>query len=300
VLVDIEGLPPWCVEPIEGLAMERLHPYWFFKMGVYLGNLAELPSGITVVSHYRIVDHAKQALRTIIDGEGVPLPKSHKLAFDLMTTLVSAFIPPADRVIPDAVLENIAAQVRHLCSTIQAEVGDMDVFRVQQKGIFHTRLLIGRAEDNLSAIGRAGLTPEMKADIRAAGLCLGFEAFTAAGFHAFRALEAVARRYHAAVAGKQLDRETLGTILANLERIYESEPKPRDRDRRIGLVIGLLWKVKGDRDNIMHPELVLTEDRALSVFKVVCDAIDAMEGHRAEITGDRATVIHLPTRESNL
>jgi hypothetical protein len=174
----------------------------------------------------------------------------------------------------------------------------MDVFRVQQKGIFHTRLLIARADDHLTPTGRSALTTEMRADIRAAGLCLGFEAFTAAGFHAFRALEGVARRYHPAVAGKELDRPTLGDIIADLQRVYEREPKVKDRDHRIALVVGLLRMVKDDRDRIMHPDLVLGEDRALQIFKVVCDAIDAMEEHRAEITGDRTTVIRLPTKEA--
>jgi hypothetical protein len=299
VLYDLEGLPPYAVEPIEGLRMERFNPYFFFKMGVYLGNLAELPKGTTVASGYRVADHARQALRTITDGQGVPLPKCVRLAFDLLKTLDTVFVPP-EHEIPEDVLSHIARQVYHLNSTIQAEVADMDVFRIQQKGIFHTRLLIGRAEDNLTATARSALTDEMRTDIRAAGLCLGFEAFTAAGFHAFRAVEGVARRYHPAVAGKRLERETLGNLISDLQRVYEREPKPTERDQRIALVIGLLRSVKDDRDSIMHPELVLDEERALQVFKVVCAAIDAMEQHRAEITGDRTTVIHLPTREAKL
>src|SRR5207253_2630161 len=154
-------------------------------------NLAELPKGTTVTSGYRYADYAKQALWTIVEGKGVPLPKCASLALDLINTLNNMFSPP-EHEISEEVLRLIAGKVQHLCSTIQAEVEDVDAFRVQQKGIFHARLLIGRAEDHLTAAARAALTPEMKADIRAAGLCLGFEAFTASGFHAFRALEGVA------------------------------------------------------------------------------------------------------------
>src|SRR5689334_21039805 len=115
MLVDVEGLPPSCVEPIEGLSMERFNPYFLFKMGVYLGNLAELPPGTTTSSGFRIADHARQALRTIVDGQGVPLAKCVGLAFDLLKNLDRAFAPP-DREIPGDTLKLIAGKVQHLCS----------------------------------------------------------------------------------------------------------------------------------------------------------------------------------------
>lgn len=263
--------------------MERLNPYWFYKAGAYLRLFAELPKGTTVTSGKRTSEYAALTLKTIVDGMGpVPLPKCIAPAKALLRDIESVFRPP-DHEISESALEHFAQAVAHIETMIQADVLDLDVFRVKPKGIFSTRSLIERADEHLGHLGRLELTDEMTRDIRAAGLCLGFEAFTACGFHCFRALEAVARRYHTVVTTKTLERATLGDILSSLVRHHEMEKDPKKRDRTLDLVIGLLRKVKDDRDAIMHPELVLDHEAALQVFKVTCAAIDAMEEHRFKL-----------------
>jgi hypothetical protein len=69
--------------------------------------------------------------------------------------------------------------------------------------------------------------PEAMFDAREAMKSLAYELPTATGFHTFRALEAVLRRYHAHVTGGQAPPKVrnIGVYLESLRRIGKGNPK---------------------------------------------------------------------------
>lgn len=56
--------PPGIQRIEEHPGVQKLDLRWLVRLGVYLGNVAELPRGTTVTSGYRIAEYARMALRT--------------------------------------------------------------------------------------------------------------------------------------------------------------------------------------------------------------------------------------------
>jgi hypothetical protein len=281
---DLEGLP-WLVLDVDGLPMQRLNPFWFYKAGIYLGNLAELPEGTTVTSGYRIAEYAKMALRTIMDRSEVPLPKCASLARELIQVLDIAFAPP-DHEIPASVLRELAGKVNHLSSMLQADVADLNIYTVGRIGIYDVRALLQRADENLGNTAQESIRQSTRNDLRFAGSCLAFHQFTAAGFHALRAVEAEARRYLRAITGRRVGPETsFGKVASQLNDHYTAaelrwvkrgKKGPRRHDR-LGVIGPLMVRINGIyRNPIMHPEMTLDADQAIEVYGLACQVITAM------------------------
>jgi hypothetical protein len=149
-----------------------------------------------------------------------------------------------------------------------AELGVMPSFFVSQKGGFDTQMLL----DSGWSLFPADLTakvPETLADVGQAGRALAFDMATASGFHVFRVLEAVLRRYYAVVAGGKAAPKvrSLGTYIAALKTCENQNL----------MVLAVLQQIKDlHRNPLIHPEVMLTTDQAVSLFGVVRSAIEAM------------------------
>jgi hypothetical protein len=280
------ALPPYCVQPIAGLVgVQKVDPWWFLKVGIYLGNLAELPPGTTVTSGYRIAEYARMALRTIAGQPEIPLPKCRLPAQRLLADIEAVFAPP-DHEISPAVLEDIARKVNQLLTMIQADIADTDVFQVQRIAIYKTRDLLERADGNLNNAAQASIPEATRADLRAAGACLAFHQFTASGFHSLRATESEARRYYTLVTGNPVGLElSFGKVASYLVNQYTSAETEwvkggkgaiRHHDL-LGVIGQLLVRINGMfRNPIMHPEATLDGDTAIEVFGLACRVISAI------------------------
>lgn len=151
---------------------------------------------------------------------------------------------------------------------LQAEMGALPSYFATQKGGFDTSTLLFAAE-RLFPAELIDKCPESLFDIREAAKCLAFDRPTAVGFHIFRALEAVLRRYYRQVTGE----------------------KPAPRVRSIGVYVKALRSLQcGDekilstldqlvrlhRNPLIHPDDVLTLDDAISIVGLARSAILAM------------------------
>ncbi len=157
----------------------------------------------------------------------------------------------------------------------------LPTFSVGKTGIFDPDDLIEHAENHLSEIARKNINPKAKSDFQAAGRCLAFGEFTASGFHAVRALEAVARKYHRLVCGLTAESQNtpLGPILADLRKQLEEEEGGKASDSSLGLIIANLARMTQIyRNPITHPEMTLdSPDAAKEVFDLAAVSISLLE-----------------------
>jgi hypothetical protein len=180
----------------------------------------------------------------------------------------------------------IAARVNQLLTMIQADIADLEAYRVQKIAIYDTKALLERAEENLNNAAQDSILDTTREDLRRAGSCLAFHQFTASGFHSLRATEAEARRYYTTVTGRQDGTElTLGKVasyLANQHTSAEAEwakngkvgPKAHNL---LGVISQLLVRINDIfRNPIMHPEMTLDGDTAIEVFGLVSRVISAI------------------------
>jgi hypothetical protein len=126
-------------------------------------------------------------------------------------------------------------------------------------------------------------------NLEQAGKCLAFEVPTAAGFHIFRAAEAVLRRFYLEVVGTlpKLKSRNWGVYISNLR-------KHGGVDARI---LSLLDQIKDlYRNPIMHPETRLDMKQALSLVGVAESVMSAMIADLKfrEATKGFSPVVHPP------
>jgi hypothetical protein len=168
--------------------------------------------------------------------------------------------------------------VKRFQTLLFSETENSPVFSVTPKGIYDTLALVDHAERELEE----SVSENAKKDFAQAGRCLAFELFTATGFHAMRALEGVARRYHKVVTcAPRLSTEPLGPLIKELRAQLKVE-NPHDDEQAsnspLGLIIALLARItKIYRNPIMHPEMVLDEQSAKRIFKLASNVIADIE-----------------------
>ena len=149
---------------------------------------------------------------------------------------------------------------------------------------YSTSSLIHQAELHLSEQAQRVLSGDEIKDFRQAGECLAFGLYTASGFHAMRALEAEARRFHMIATGSstQVDWTLDPIINGNSGRkqfgLRDQWKKEGARDDSpLVLIMTLLSTITHIyRNPIMHPEMTLDPEQAKQVFNVSSIAINAM------------------------
>ena len=111
--------------------------------------------------------------------------------------------------------------------------------------------------------------PETEDDSQEAGRCLAFERNTACGFHTYRVVEAVLRRYwDVATNGKPRPKiESLGKMSAELVDGGYGDKKVTE---------SLLQLARLHRNPLAHPDVILTSDEAISALGMARSVITHM------------------------
>jgi hypothetical protein len=154
-------------------------------------------------------------------------------------------------------------------------------FSVERTGIFDSDDLVLNADKHLSETALKNSDPKVIEDFKAAGRCLAFDLFTACGFHAVRALEAVARIYYKQITGNDAQQSgtPLGGIANDLREIaddkYGKPSKPLPKDDPLRLIVSNLDRMNNIyRKPLAHPEMVLkTREVAKNVFDLAAVSI---------------------------
>lgn len=118
--------------------------------------------------------------------------------------------------------------------------------------------------------------PDSAVDAQEAGKALAFELATACGFHTFRVVESVLRKYYETVSGgvpTPLEKRSIGGILYLL------------KENSIGssTVIAALQQIKDlHRNPLAHPDVSISSDEAISLIGMSQSVITAMLREIAE------------------
>ncbi|MDQ8699383.1 hypothetical protein [Hyphomicrobium sp. LHD-15] len=149
-----------------------------------------------------------------------------------------------------------------------AELGTLPAYFVSQKGGYDTLSLLD-APARMFPDDLSSKVPEAMFDVQQAGKCLCYETATACGFHLFRATEAVLRRYYTHVTGGAPHPK-----VRNIAVYIEAMRRQGVGDEVILSVVAQLSKLH--RNPLIHPEVALTIDEAISILGIARSAVTAM------------------------
>lgn len=223
---------------------------------------------------------------TVINGRtAVELPLTINTAQSMLSHMRGLITPEVvqerakDLLAPQEIM-NLRTAVQHFTSVLFAELPQADIYSIAQKRAYKMSTFLAAAEKALPEKILPFLSERTRDDVRHAGRCIAFDESTAAGFHAVRAVEAVARIYCEEV-------KNAPALNGNGEplRLKELTDKLRSVHQKLGAPVDHPLKNIIDdldririiyRNPIMHPEMVLGENDALRVFNITTDVIAAM------------------------
>jgi hypothetical protein len=259
--------------------------YWY-TFGRAMSLLEEcfslVPCDLTPRDWSRI-SNAIKWLEPIASGEYALIKGTIGIAKELLTLLPPLVEQKCVRVEPI-----LQAQIHHVLTSFHNEVksGAFEIytFLISGVGAFSASALVEDATCHLSEEAQKELIHAEKSDFKLAGACLACMLYTATGFHAMRALEVEARRYHMTVIGGQkevdwtLDPLINGNSGRNQFGLRDQWKKEGARpDSPLALIISLLASINQIyRNPIMHPEMTLDGPMAKEVFDTAALAISKM------------------------
>ncbi len=162
---------------------------------------------------------------------------------------------------------SIQAGASEFETVLEAELQNLSIYLVSQKGTHSTPDLIERAEIMFSPAIRESLPPSAITDIRLAGRCLVLDNPTASVFHMLRALESVMAVYFECVTGKRIPTRmrNWGVYLKVLQKHPDHSPR----------VVAFLDHIRDSyRNPILHPD-VSRERRRCGIATECCRQRDS-------------------------
>jgi hypothetical protein len=148
-----------------------------------------------------------------------------------------------------------------------AELATLPIMLAMPKGGYDVAVLLERGWE-IFPQELSNKVPEALKDANEAAKALAFELGTACGFHTFRVLEAVLKRYWDAVAGKKRPNlETIGSFARAMTDDGIGDPKVRETLKQVASL---------HRNPIIHPEVILTVEEAIGIIGISRSVISAM------------------------
>ncbi len=183
--------------------------------------------------------------------------------------------------------EGLILTIQHFTNSLFFDLNLAESYMITQKRDRNMSILIYSAEQALSRRTIEQLSESCLKDIKEAGRCLAFDLPTACGFHIFRALETVVLMYFPVLYIPYPDekRRNLGTYILLLRGAnqYGNKDAQKNLICREGAlkvnnkITGMLTHLKDVyRNPLIHPEVTLTDDEAVSTFQFAISAIDVM------------------------
>lgn len=149
-----------------------------------------------------------------------------------------------------------------------AELAVVPAYFVSRHGAYDTITLLDDGASLFPPSLRVKV-PEAILDANEAGKALAYELGTACGFHIFRIVESVLKRYWDVVSGAATrpNLETIGNYAAEMQKKNFGEAK-------IWETLSQLAKLH--RNPLIHPDVILTVDEAIEIVGIARSAIGAM------------------------
>ncbi|MGO6699281.1 hypothetical protein ACCS33_07475 [Rhizobium ruizarguesonis] len=151
-----------------------------------------------------------------------------------------------------------------------AEIAALPSYLITQKENYDTERLI----DSGIGLFPWDLTtkvPQSINDAMECGRCLAYEVYTACGFHTFRIVEAVLRKYWLVVSKEEVPKPgTIGFLAAELKKKALGDEKVWESLQQLS---------KLHRNPLTHAEVLLSRDEALGTIGMARSVMTAMLGY---------------------
>lgn len=257
---------------IQGNEMKKINVFDFYLLGEVINDLRRITAGKPTPSLFVWLGNAERFLGYVIENKTstiIPFQECVPAAESLLATIKTI----QNRIIVQELGSEIIQPELDLAFRFLAEFeiifkrecADLATFFVSQKAAFSTSILIERAEKVFLDAELKRIPQQAVDDIRRSGRCIAFELPTAAGFHAFRALESV--------------------VLDYLDKLHVQHP-----NRNLGAYIQLLADNGADtkvvsslrllkdlhRNPLFHPTDNLEIGEDIGVFNLVTTTISAL------------------------
>lgn len=286
------GQAAWVIRRLKGYRMIKLNLSFFYQVGSQLGRLSTMPVGASKLQVFMQARTVESYVRTLIANEGIPLRVCRAQGQQLLSAMNSMHLKTQEYVAADpnafpeewnqpitwsdTEFNNVLNTSKTFETVLMAELDTLASYYVERKGIYDTDWLIQQAEQALPQSMRQYLDPGTVEDMRSSGRCLALDAPTASAFHILRATESILHRYYIIVCqpAKAARQGNWGAYLTALYKASGGQEKVTDPEVRE--VYHILTRIKDHRNNIMHPELVLTQDEAFTLFENAKSAIMVM------------------------
>jgi hypothetical protein len=235
-----------------------------------LDRLSNVVAGRKIIDVYGHVYHAKSQIDQFYQESlyAPALRSSRELSASLSKNLGDVMAIDLQKEIATWQQWNVSNSRDQFRTAFLAELGVMPSYFVTQKGGFDTLTLLS----NASALFPASLgakCPETAADVAQMGSALAFDLGTAAGFHLFRILEAVLRRYYSLVTSGQAPPKvrSIGAYVRAIRKAGCGEEK----------ILATLDQIRDlHRNPLVHPEFLATTEQAVTMLGIVRSAIEPM------------------------
>jgi hypothetical protein len=304
-----DGEALWAAIPVRGGDMERINLPLFYQLGAHLNPLTQLDPNRATRSDVFIAGIQVKAYMTAL-FEAYPILHVCRAASEQLGKAIEVMGEWFRSASPEQLRETVQVtdfQFRAVINkakefeiVLSAELNVLATYLVTSKGAYSTAELIERADLILSESVRKKVPQEALEEIKQAGRCLALDSPTASGFHMMRALEAVLHQYYLAVCKPKSKKvlDSWAAYLAELKKVAGEEEEDEKSgaakdnleqgDPQVKRVITFLYQIKDTRNNIMHPELVLSADEAFGLLDVGKGAIIVMADRLPvrEVEGD--------------
>lgn len=260
--------------------MQRISLPWIMTTATKLEVVTSIRSGQKVIEVSYLLFEVAQMVDNLYDQsvyrEHLKISRQAAYALrDAVNAMIGddAFNP--DRLVSDFEAWNLKAQRDAFRTVLLAELNALPSFLVTGKGPYELDRLIANGS-SLFPADLISKVPEAAIDAAEVGKCLAYELTTACGFHTFRIVEAVVRRYWDAVAAPKPrpHPETIGNIAGQLDI-------QKIGDERIREALKQLAKLH--RNPLAHHEVVLTMQEAIGIIGMAGSVMTATLQHLPDV-----------------
>jgi len=281
-------------KPSGDYEMQRINVQYFYRLATILRPLNTVAAGAKVDEIYGILFAAENELRFFLWNTVMPPDTSYASGHELFETLTKLTGQIGNSKELDLMdVYNLTHGLEQFETVLAADYARRETFTVSKKGIYSSGDLVDRAETMFSPETQTRI-PEAMKDIHESGRCVAFELPTAAGFHLFRGVEAVAKKYVTVVRDGIAPTEKEQNLgLGGYIKILQEH----NADERVVNALDQLRRLH--RNPTIHPEIILTNTEVVTTMGMAQSAIQAMvaDMEKRAANPDPALVQVLPEPE---
>jgi hypothetical protein len=284
----------WVARSINEGTMKQLQLFDYYVLGKAIEPLFQMKKESLVNDAGFDAMGACHQLKEVTRKDSVFLPGTRRAAESLVRVLVEHFGDGIQEDFPvfwspksDEKLAGKAQLIVRAATDFETvfknDTPSMEVFWVQQKGIYRTEDLIDHAELHLPDSMSNYLSSQAKVDLRAAGRCLAFNLPTATAFHVWRALEVTFGEYYVSLAGKSFEN-------AKIARNWGAYIKALNDAGADVKITGNLDHIRAEyRNPVIHPNVNVQPEEAFGLLGIGFSAITQVLSEIARIMGSPKT-----------